>query len=450
MLETHHWHPGSWRGLPIQQQPQYEDTAALDSVLQQIRQAPPLVFSGEVLRLKQLLAEAGEGKRFILQGGDCAERFIDCQPDPISRKLKILLKMSLILSYGARKPIVRIGRIAGQYAKPRSDNTEMINGMQIPVYRGDCVNRIEATVEARQADPGRLLDAYRYAAITLNYIRSLVSGGFADLHDPHKWDLGFFANSPHQERFANIVDSIRDAVDFLGAIGVTSADVMNRVEFFTSHEGLLLPFEEALTHYDETQASFYDLSAHMLWIGDRTRQLQGAHIEFFRGVANPVGLKVGPGAKPKDIVELAKKLNPGQEPGKLMLITRYGVDRVRAFLPDQIKAVQDAGLKVVWSCDPMHGNITKTEARIKTRDFAAIIGELEQCFGVHDQLQSNLAGVHFELTGDNVTECIGGASGVSEADLHKNYESYCDPRLNYNQSLEMAFRIADMLKSKSK
>ncbi|HET9237418.1 MAG TPA: 3-deoxy-7-phosphoheptulonate synthase class II [Oligoflexus sp.] len=438
------WTPESWRARPIKQQPQYDNLPLLNEVLGEVRKLPPLIFAGEVDRLKQYLAAAGRGEVFVLQGGDCAERFQDCNKEAITSKLKILLQMSVVLCYGLRKPVVRIGRMAGQYAKPRSQDTEIVDGQEIPVYRGDIINSFEANLEARKPDPRRIKRAYLLAASTLNYVRALTKGGFADLHQPQNWDLTFVNKVPQRTDYERIVKSIRDAIVFMEALG-NREESLRSVEFYTSHEGLLLPLEEALTHFVAEQNRFYNLGAHMLWIGDRTRQLDGAHIEYFRGIANPIGLKVGPSSDPKEIIEICRTLNPKLEEGKITLISRYGEGKVHKHLPSLIQAVRKADLPVVWSVDPMHGNGIKTEGGIKTRDFDAILAEVQESFEVHKKEGSALGGIHFELTGQDVTECIGGAAGITADQLDQNYETYCDPRLNYSQSLEMAFLISRML-----
>jgi 3-deoxy-7-phosphoheptulonate synthase len=438
------WTPESWRARPIKQQPQYDNLPLLNEVLGEVRKLPPLIFAGEVDRLKQYLAAAGRGEVFVLQGGDCAERFQDCNKEAITSKLKILLQMSVVLCYGLRKPVVRIGRMAGQYAKPRSQDTEIVDGQEIPVYRGDIINSFEANLEARKPDPRRIKRAYLLAASTLNYVRALTKGGFADLHQPQNWDLTFVNKVPQRTDYERIVKSIRDAIVFMEALG-NREESLRSVEFYTSHEGLLLPLEEALTHFVAEQNRFYNLGAHMLWIGDRTRQLDGAHIEYFRGIANHIGLKVGPTSDPKEIIEICRTLNPRNEEGKITLISRYGEGKVHKHLPSLIQAVRKADLPVVWSVDPMHGNGIKTEGGIKTRDFDAILAEVQESFEVHKKEGSALGGIHFELTGQDVTECIGGAAGITADQLDLNYETYCDPRLNYSQSLEMAFLISRML-----
>lgn len=440
------WSPSSWRSRPIKQQPQYSDETLLQGILATIRAYPPLVFAGEVDNLKKQLAQAAAGQRFVLQGGDCAERFVDCTPEAISSKLKILLQMSVVLCYGARRPVVRIGRIAGQYAKPRSQDFEQAtDGSVLPVFRGDNINSFEPDPLLRRPDPRRLLTGYHTASLTLNYLRALIAGGFADLHHPENWNLGFFSKSPQRQRYESVVANIQDAVTFMESFGGLREERLGSVDFFTSHEGLLLGFEEAMTRAVEANGRYYNLGAHMLWIGDRTRDIDGAHIEYFRGIANPIGIKWGPSADPLTMVELIRSLNPGNEPGRITIITRFGQGKVAAYLPAAIAAVRRAGLSVLWSSDPMHGNVIKTGNNIKTRDFDAILGELKQCFDIHAQENSVLGGVHIELTGEDVTECTGGSEGIGEADLSRQYETFCDPRLNYSQSLEMAFLISSIL-----
>lgn len=438
------WSPASWRTRPIKQQPTYEDAKALMEVLRAIRSYPPLVFVGEIEKLKRQLAEAAAGRRFVLQGGDCAERFQDCTPEAITSKLKILLQMSVVLSYGARRPIVRIGRIAGQYAKPRSNDFETVDGQTLPVFRGDNINSFEPDPVLRQPDPRRLLTGYHTASMTLNYVRAMITGGFADLHHPENWNLGFFGKTAQKQRYEGVVANILDAVAFMQSFGGLREEMLGTVDFFTSHEGLLLGFEEAMTR--ELRGRYYNLGAHMLWIGDRTRDLDGAHIEYFRGIANPIGIKWGPGADPDLMVKLLQRLNPDNEPGRITIITRFGAGKIASCLPSAIEAVARAGLEVLWSSDPMHGNAIKTKNDIKTRDFDAILVELRQAFEIHARFGSRLGGVHFELTGDDVTECTGGAEGIREEDLVRQYETFCDPRLNYNQSLEMAFLISSILR----
>jgi 3-deoxy-7-phosphoheptulonate synthase len=435
------WAPDSWKTKPFAQGVAYRDPDALRRALVELAELPPLVTSGEVDTLKTQLAEAQRGERFLLQGGDCCERFDDCRPDPIAGKLKILLKMSLILIFGRNQRVVRVGRFAGQYAKPRSSDTETRDGVMLPSYRGDLVNRSAFNAEARSPDPRLLLRAYEHAALTLNYIRGLVDGGFADLRHPELWDLDFVQHAAHSGDYLAIVEAVGSAIRFMETILGTAISDLNRVEFFTSHEGLHLDYERAQTHQTPPRGRWYNLSTHFPWIGDRTRAIDGAHVEYFRGIANPVGLKVGPSMTAEELVALAEVLNPENEPGRLTLIHRFGADRVEACLPPLVEAMQRHGKTVLWCCDPMHGNTTTTRGGVKTRGFDAILRELEQASELHKRLGSILGGIHFELTGDNVTECIGGARGLREEDLGKAYHSDVDPRLNYEQALEMALLI---------
>jgi 3-deoxy-7-phosphoheptulonate synthase len=443
------WSPTSWRGRPLAQEIAYDDAAALDRAVGQLRALPPLVTSWEVERLRQHVAEAQRGERFVLQGGDCAEMLADCRPEIIANKLKILLQMSLVLVQGSLKPVVRIGRLAGQYAKPRSKafETRADEGgrpVTLPSYFGDLVNRAEFTAEARRADPQLLLAGYQHAALTLNFVRSLSEGGFADLHHPEHWDMSFYERADlseearaHYERASRrLVEALR----FMEALGETSIAELTRVEFFTSHEGLNLHYESAQTRTVPRRPGWYDLTTHLPWIGERTRQLDGAHVEFFRGVANPVGVKVGPSTSPDDVLRLIDRLNPLGEEGKLVLVARMGAGRVAEALPGLVEAVRREGKPVLWMSDPMHGNTVTTSTGVKTRNFDEILREIEVSFDVHEAAGGRLGGVHFELTGEDVTECIGG--GLGEGDLDRNYATECDPRLNYRQALEMAFRIA--------
>ncbi len=436
------WQPDSWRKLPIKQQPIYENEGAMAAVLSEVKKLPPLIFAGEVVRLKNHLAKASMGESFVLQGGDCAERFQDCNRETITQKLKIMLQMSVVLCYGLRKPIIRIGRIAGQYAKPRSQDTEVIDGQEIPVYRGDIINSFEPKLEARKPDPARIKQAYFHSIATLNYIRALTKGGFADLHHPQSWDLKFVSNAAKKIEYEHIVHNIRDAIVFMESLG-TRDEKLASVEFYTSHEGLLLAVEEAMTQYVPEFDAYFNLGAHTLWIGDRTRQLNGAHIEYFRGIANPLGLKVGPSSDPRDIIAICTALNPKREAGKVTLISRYGKGKVDLHLPQLIEAMKDT--PVVWSIDPMHGNAIKTEAGTKTRSFDDILGEVKESLAIHKASGSIVGGIHFELTGDDVTECIGGSAGITAEQLSNHYETYCDPRLNYSQSLEMAFLLSQLI-----
>ncbi|MBL0312267.1 MAG: 3-deoxy-7-phosphoheptulonate synthase [Holophagaceae bacterium] len=437
------WTPGSWRHKTAAQQPRYRDEDLLEASLCQLRRLPPLVVPEEVEDLRRHIAEAGSGKRFMLQGGDCAEQFSDCTPDAISDKLRILLQMSVVITHGGRRSVFQVGRIAGQYAKPRSKDTEMMDGVAIPSYRGDLINSAEATEAARRPDPRRMVEAYFHASSTLNHLRALVVGGFADLHHPERWDLP--GSTRDIEAYRRILKQVRESIDFIDAIAGTKSTYLRTGEFFTSHEALLLPYEEALTSKDRDGAVHYNLGAHMLWVGDRTRALEGAHIEYLRGIRNPIGVKLGPGVSSEEVRELLAVLDPGKEAGRLVLIPRLGADHVRDSLPKLIQAVQTSGHPVLWSCDPMHGNGLVTARGLKTRDFDQILSELRHSMEIHRALGSNLGAVHFELTGQEVTECLGGSQRLSELDLHRAYETGCDPRLNQTQSLEMAFLIAEMM-----
>ncbi|GIV60610.1 MAG: phospho-2-dehydro-3-deoxyheptonate aldolase [Rhodothermaceae bacterium] len=435
------WHPASWRDREALQQPDYEDTEALETVRAHLAALPPLVTSWEVERLKQQLAEAAAGRRFLLQGGDCAERFDECSAAVITNRLKVLLQMSLVLVYGLRLPIVRVGRLAGQYAKPRSADVETRNGRSLPSYRGDIINGPGFSADERRPDPRRMLEAYSRSALTLNFIRALAEGGFADLHHPEYWDLDFVQHSPLAADYRHIVDAIAEAIRFMETVSDAPLHALERVTFYTSHEALLLPYEEALTRFVAHRPGAYNLSTHFPWIGMRTAQPDGAHVEYARGIANPIGLKVGPDMTPSWLCDLLDRLNPDDEPGRLTLITRFGANRIGDCLPPLIEAVRATGRMVLWCCDPMHGNTETTESGLKTRRFENILAELEQAFDIHAAMGTHLGGVHFELTGEDVTECIGGARGLDEADLERAYKSHVDPRLNGEQALEMAFRI---------
>ncbi|HKU40531.1 MAG TPA: 3-deoxy-7-phosphoheptulonate synthase class II [Polyangiales bacterium] len=440
------WSKTSWRTKPAEQQPVYEDAEALARALRVLASRPPLVAAGEVDRLRALLSEAAQGKRFVLQGGDCAETFASCTESALRSKLEVLLQMSLVLTYATRLPVVRIGRIAGQYAKPRSSQTELVAGRELPSYRGDIVNGVEATPDARRTDPARLLEAYGHAAASLNYLRALIEGGFADLHHPQRWALGLVSASPRRAAYERTMLAITDAIELMESIGASSQAALRRVELYTSHEALLLPWEEASTRSIAGQGD-YDLSAHCLWLGYRTAQLDGAHVEYLRGVRNPIGLKVGTATAPDTLCQLLERLDPAREPGRITLITRLGVTGVAQALPPLLNAVAATGHPVLWSCDPMHGNTESTASGRKTRRLDAIFGELEQTFAVHTKHGSRLGGVHFEMTGEDVTECLGGSLEVREHDLERSYETACDPRLNGSQALEMAFRIAELLRA---
>ncbi len=442
------WSPTSWQSKPAAQQVGYGDPVALAHVVDQMAALPPLVTSWEVEALRDQLARAARGEAFLLQGGDCAESFDDCRSEPIAAKLKILLQMSLVLVHGTRKPVIRVGRIAGQYAKPRSADLETRGQVTLPAYRGDIINRDAFTAEDREPDPELMLRAYERAALTLNFIRALLDGGFADLHHPEYWDVSFAKGSPHAEQFERIVESIRESLDFVGAIAGVESEVLRRVDIYTSHEALALPYEQAQTRTVPRRSGHYNLSTHFPWIGMRTAQLDGAHVEFHRGIRNPIGIKIGPAMTIDWLLGLLDVLDPEREPGRITLIHRMGADKIAAKLPPIVEAVRGAGRTVLWVCDPMHGNTETLPQGIKTRRFDKILGEVESALDLHAQLGSHLGGVHVELTGENVTECIGGARGLAEADLERAYKSRVDPRLNYEQALEMAMRIARRLRGK--
>jgi 3-deoxy-7-phosphoheptulonate synthase len=429
--------------------PDYADQKALEAVETRLKTHPPLVFAGEARNLSAQLAQVCQGKAFLLQGGDCAESFAEVHPDIIRDTFRVLLQMAVVLTYAAAMPVVKVGRIAGQFAKPRSDDTETRDGVTLPSYRGDIVNAMEFTAEARANDPQRLMQAYAQAAATLNLLRAFASGGYADLHNVHRWTLGFIAGSPSSERYRALAGRISETLEFMEACGVTPASVpqLRTTDFYTSHEALLLGYEQALTRIDSTSGDWYDTSAHMLWIGDRTRQPDGAHVEFCRGVKNPLGLKCGPGMEEDDLLRLAATLNPENKPGRLTLICRFGADKVGEKLPRLIRAVEREGIKVVWSSDPMHGNTIKSGSGFKTRPFDRILKEVKAFFDVHRAEGTYAGGVHFEMTGQNVTECLGGAQAITEEDLSSRYHTHCDPRLNASQSIELAFLMAESLRT---
>ena len=436
------WSPASWKKRPIAQQVRYPDAEALRDALERLIQLPPLVSSWEIETLKQQLAEAAQGKRFLLQGGDCSETFDDCRSSVIANKLKILLKMSLVLAYGSKKKVITVGRLAGQYAKPRSTETETRDGVTLPSYRGDLINYSGFTPEQRQPNPQLLLRGYERASLTLNFIRALVDGGFADFRHPELWDLDFVNHSVHSDVYRRMMTAIGDSVSFLETMVGVPICGFRQCEFFTSHEGLHLDYEQAKTRQVPRRTGWYNLTSHFLWIGDRTRALDGAHVEYFRGIANPIGVKIGPTATVENVLALADVLNPGNEPGRLTFIHRFGAGKIKRHLPALIEAVMRSGKTVLWCCDPMHGNTITANNSLKTRDFDDILSELKSAFSIHHKMGSILGGVHFELTGENVTECIGGARGLAEADLEKAYKSNIDPRLNYEQALEMSLLVA--------
>jgi 3-deoxy-7-phosphoheptulonate synthase len=443
------WTPDSWKAKVDAQAIAYDDAAKLEAAVTKLRDLPPLVTSWEITRLRTLLAEAQTGKRFLLQGGDCAETLADCRSSVIADKLKILLQMSLVMVHETKRPVVRVGRFAGQYAKPRSKPVESREGVVRPSYFGDMVNSADFTEDGRRPDPENMIAAYSHAAMTLNFVRSLSAGGFADVHHPEQWELSFFrkANAPDnlRQEYEKTTRQLADALSFMEAIGEMSVEELTRVDFYTSHEGLNLLYESAQTRQVPRRKGYWDLTTHFPWIGERTRALDGAHVEYFRGIENPVGIKLGPSVTADLILRLVDVLNPGNEAGKIALVTRMGASKVGDVLPGLVEVVKRAGRTVLWVCDPMHGNTVAAPGGLKTRDFDDILKEVETTFDVHEGCGTHLGGVHFELTGEDVTECIGGASGVTLDDLDKNYASACDPRLNYRQALEMGFRIAKRL-----
>jgi len=445
-MKTNEWNKTSWRSFPILQQPQWPDIDACKDNLGKLSQLPALVFAGETRMLKQQFTEVLEGKAFVLQAGDCAEEFSRCNGPRIHDFLKVILKMSVILAYAGEKKIIKIGRMAGQYAKPRSSDTEVINGCTIPSYRGDMVNGSEPTLEARTPDPRRMLEGYFRSTATLNLVRAFTRGGYAALDKIQSWSETSFGSYPGSRKYDELVNGIKRAVNFMTAIGIESkASQLNEITMFTSHEALLLEYEEALTRIDTTTQDWYDTSAHMPWIGDRTRQIDGAHVEFFRGVRNPVGIKIGLKHDIDDIKRLVQKLNPENEPGRLVLITRFGAEKIDSFLPGLLREMKREGFKIIWICDPMHGNTFINQYSQKTRKFEDILKEIHDFWYIHRAEGTMAGGVHLELTGDNVTECSGGNRGLLDKDLQINYQTNCDPRLNAEQAVELAFDIAEIL-----
>jgi 3-deoxy-7-phosphoheptulonate synthase len=440
------WQKTDWRSRPRVQMPDYLDAAALGTVEAQLSKYPPLVFAGEARKLKAALGEASRGEAFLLQGGDCAESFDQFSANAIRDTFKVMLQMAMVLTYGAKVPVVKVGRMAGQFAKPRSAPTEMIDGMELPSYRGDIINDLAATPDARQPDPQRMLQAYLQAAATLNLLRAFSTGGYADVHQVHSWTLGF-TEGENAARYRDMANRISDTLDFIKAAGIDSkqAHTLQTVDFYTSHEALLLEYEEALTRLDTTSGKWLAGSGHMVWIGDRTRQPDGAHVEYCRGVLNPIGLKCGPSMTAEDLKVLMAKLNPKNEAGRLTLIARFGAGKVAEHLPRLIKTVRDEGANVLWVCDPMHGNTIKSSSGYKTRPFDAVLREVREFFAVHKSEGTIPGGVHFEMTGQDVTECTGGLRAVSDEDLSDRYHTACDPRLNASQSLELAFLVAEEL-----
>ena len=449
-LKKMSWSPDSWRSKDIRQVPEYPDKALLAAAETQLKTYPPLVFAGEARQLREELAEVAAGRAFLLQGGDCAESFAEFHPDNIRDTFRLLLQMSVVLTFAASRPVVKVGRLAGQFAKPRSEPTEKQGETELPSYRGDCINGMEFSQEARTPDPDRMIQGYNQSAATLNLLRAFAQGGYADLNKIHRWTLGFLENSPIGERYRDLAGRISETLEFMRACGLTpeNARQLRETNFYTSHEALLPNFEEAMTRVDSTTGHWYDTSAHMLWIGDRTRDPDEAHIEFLRGVGNPVGCKAGPSQEPSDLLRVIDTLNPKNIPGKITIITRMGSDMVETRLPALVRAVQSEGREVVWSCDPMHGNTIKSGNGFKTRPFDRVREEVEKCFDVHHAEGTYLGGIHLELTGQNVTECVGGAQAITEARLGDRYHTHCDPRLNADQSLELAFLIAETLKDR--
>lgn len=445
---TQKWSPSSWRSKPVQQVPAFPDQGALEAVEAQLAGFPPLVFAGEARKLKRALGKVAAGEAFLLQGGDCAESFAEHSADNIRDFFRLFLQMAVVLTFAGSSPVVKVGRVAGQFAKPRSAPNEKIGDVELPSYRGDVINGIEFTPEARIPDPSRQLMAYRQSAATLNLIRAFATGGYANLDNAHRWMLGFVKDSPQSGRYQELSNRITEALDFMRAIGIDpeSHPEMRTTDFYTSHEALLLGYEQAMTRVDSTSGDYYATSGHMIWIGDRTRQPDHAHVEYFRGIKNPIGLKCGPSLDPEELIRLIDVLNPENEAGRLTLIARFGADKAEAHLPALVRAVKREGRNVVWSCDPMHGNTVKAVSGYKTRPFDMILSEVKTFFGVHAAEGTIAGGIHLEMTGKNVTECTGGARAISDTDLQDRYHTHCDPRLNAEQALEMAFLVAELLK----
>ena len=443
------WNPGSWRTRPVVQVPPYPDADAQTRVETRLKSYPPLVFAGEARNLKRALADVAESRAFLLQGGDCAESFAEFHPDNIRDTFRVILQMAVVLTFAGAMPVVKVGRIAGQFAKPRSGDTETQDGKELPSYRGDIINAAPFDEASRAPDPERMIQAYAQAASTLNLLRAFASGGYADLHNVHRWNLGFIAGSPSGERYRALADRISETLEFMEACGITpdSAPQLRTTDFYTSHEALLLGYEQAMTRIDSTTGDWYDTSAHLLWIGDRTRALDGAHIEFARGINNPLAVKCGPSLSNDDLIRLCDVLNPANEAGRLTLITRFGADKVEEHLPRMIRAVKREGRKVVWSCDPMHGNTIKASTGFKTRPFERMVKEVQTFFVVHRAEGTHAGGVHLELTGQNVTECTGGATAITDADLSSRYHTHCDPRLNADQAIELSFQVAEGIRA---
>ena len=441
------WAPDSWTNAEARQMPDYPDAAKLKDATDRLGNFPPLVFAGEARALTADLADVAAGKAFLLQGGDCAESFAEFHPNNIRDTFRVILQMAVVMTFASKLPVVKVGRMAGQFAKPRSTPTETIDGVELPSYRGDNVNDIAFTPEGRAPDPERLIRAYAQSAATLNLLRAFAQGGYANLHQVHRWTHDFMGRSPWARKYAETADRIGEALEFMAACGIDADRVpqLSQTDFYTSHEALLLPFEQAMTRQDSLTGGWYDTSAHFLWIGDRTRFEGSAHVEFLRGIGNPIGVKCGPSLDPDALLRMLDTLNPAREPGRMTLITRYGHDKVEAHLPRLVRAVTRAGHPVVWSCDPMHGNVVKAANGYKTRPFERILSEVRSFFAVHRAEGTHAGGIHAEMTGQNVTECIGGAVDVTEQSLADRYHTHCDPRLNAGQSLELAFLLAEML-----
>lgn len=441
------WSPDSWSDLPIKQVPEYPDQVALQEVEAKLATFPPLLFAGEARDLKKRLADVAEGRRFLLQGGDCAESFAEHGPDHIRDFLRVFLQMAVVLTYAGGSPVVKVGRLAGQFAKPRSKPTEKRDDIELPSYRGDIINGMEFTEEARIPDPSRMLRGYRQAAATANLVRAFALGGYADLERVHQWNMNFVQDSPQGHRYEELANNITESLAFMRAIGITADNTpqLRQTHFFTSHEALLLGYEQALTRLDSTSGEWYATSGHMVWVGDRTRQPDHAHIEYVRGIKNPIGLKCGPSLEADELLELIDIIDPDNEPGRLTLISRFGAGNVEKYLPKLLRAVKREGRKVVWACDPMHGNTISAESGYKTRPFDRILSEVQDFFAVHRAEGTHPGGIHVEMTGDNVTECTGGAVAISDAELSNRYHTHCDPRLNADQSLELAFLVAELM-----
>ena len=443
------WSPDSWRQKPVEQAPDFPDAAALADVERQLAGFPPLVFAGEARKLQRMLAKVAAGEAFLLQGGDCAESFAEHAADTIRDSLRVFLQMAVVTTFGAALPVVKVGRVAGQFAKPRSAPMERVGDVELPSYRGDIVNDIAFDAAARVPDPARQIMAYRQAAATLNLLRAFTTGGYANLDNTHRWMLGFVKDSPQSARYGELADRITETLGFMRAIGLDpeAHPELRQTDFYTSHEALLLGFEQAMTRVDSTTGDHYATSGHMIWIGDRTRQLDGAHVEYARGVKNPIGVKCGPSTKADELLRLMDVLDPARDPGRLTLICRFGSDKVGEILPALVRSVEREGRLVVWSCDPMHGNTIKSVSGYKTRPFERITGEIRTFFAVHAAEGTHAGGIHLEMTGKDVTECTGGARAISDSDLHDRYHTYCDPRLNADQAIEVAFLVAELLKT---